>query len=206
MSRCAMNLNEAVPRDAVFTPLTLRSMLRCGPLVAAVWLAGCGQFGSKSPGGAPSSSAPAPTETRRAPPERPRPAPSPTPAPAPAPAPTSAPAPASDAEPGADEAPRTGAAIQAEGLRLYRAGQYDAALARFSAVRGPASLRLQALKYSAFSYCVTNRLGDCQRAFEQALQLSPGFRLTRGESGHPVWGPVFTKALGAATPARRPPR
>ena len=147
----------------------------------ALWLAGCGATPDK----------PAPRA------ERPRPAPR---APPPAALP---PAPDDRASPADDSAAQTSQAIYAEGLRLYRAGQYDDAIARFAAVRSPPSLRVQALKHTAFGYCVTNRLPLCQRAFQDALALSPGFRLTKAEQGHPVWGPVFTKALQQSQPARR---
>lgn len=147
----------------------------------ALWLAGCGATPDK----------PAPRA------ERPRPAP---PAPPPAALP---PAPDDRASPADDNAAQTSQAIYAEGLRLYRAGQYDDAIARFAAVQSPPSLRVQALKHTAFGYCVTNRLPLCQRAFQDALALSPAFRLTKAEQGHPVWGPVFTKALQQSQPARR---
>ena len=147
----------------------------------ALWLAGCGATPDK----------PAPRA------ERPRPAPR---APPPAALP---PAPDDRASPADDSAAQTSQAIYAEGLRLYRAGQYDDAIARFAAVRSPPSLRVQALKHTAFGYCVTNRLPLCQRAFQDALALSPAFRLTKAEQGHPVWGPVFTKALQQSQPARR---
>ncbi len=147
----------------------------------ALWLAGCGATPDK----------PAPRA------ERPRPAP---PAPPPAALP---PAPDDRASPADDSAAQTSQAIYAEGLRLYRAGQYDDAIARFAAVQSPPSLRVQALKHTAFGYCVTNRLPLCQRAFQDALALSPAFRLTKAEQGHPVWGPVFTKALQQSQPARR---
>lgn len=147
----------------------------------ALWLAGCGATPDK----------PAPRA------ERPRPAP---PAPPPAALP---PAPDDRANPADDSAAQTSQAIYAEGLRLYRAGQYDDAIARFAAVQSPPSLRVQALKHTAFGYCVTNRLPLCQRAFQDALALSPAFRLTKAEQGHPVWGPVFTKALQQSQPARR---
>ena len=147
----------------------------------ALWLAGCGATPDK----------PAPRA------ERPRPA---TPAPPPAALP---PAPDDRASPADDSAAQTSQAIYAEGLRLYRAGQYDDAIARFAAVQSPPSLRVQALKHTAFGYCVTNRLPLCQRAFQDALALSPAFRLTKAEQGHPVWGPVFTKALQQSQPARR---
>ena len=147
----------------------------------ALWLAGCGATPDK----------PAPRA------ERPRPAP---PAPPLAALP---PAPDDRASPADDSAAQTSQAIYAEGLRLYRAGQYDDAIARFAAVQSPPSLRVQALKHTAFGYCVTNRLPLCQRAFQDALALSPAFRLTKAEQGHPVWGPVFTKALQQSQPARR---
>ena len=147
----------------------------------ALWLAGCGATPDK----------PAPRA------ERPRPAP-PSP-----PAAALPPAPDDRASPADDSAAQTSQAIYAEGLRLYRAGQYDDAIARFAAVQSPPSLRLQALKQTAFGYCVTNRLPLCQRAFQDALALSPAFRLTKAEQGHPVWGPVFTKALQQSQPARR---
>lgn len=91
-------------------------------------------------------------------------------------------------------------------MRLYRAGQYDDALASFAQVQSPASLRVQALKYSAFSYCVTNRLALCEQAFQQLLALSPRFTLNAAEQGHPIWDPVFRKAQRAQPSARSRPR
>lgn len=144
-------------------------------------LGGCAQLSSLKLPWPSSSATPAPAARRGA--DRPRPAPAP-----------------------AAEEPQTSAALHAEGLRLYRAGEYDAAIARFAAVQSPPSLRVQALKHMAFSYCITDRLSDCERAFRQALAISPGFRLTPAEQGHPVWDPVFAKALqasGGARPVRR---
>ena len=161
----------------------------------ALWLAGCGATPDK-----PAPRAQPEVPRRPAPSaERPRPAP---PAPAPV-APAPSPAPDDRASPADDNAAQTSQAIYAEGLRLYRAGQYDDAIARFAAVQSPPSLRVQALKHTAFGHCVTNRLPLCQRAFQDALALSPAFRLTKAEQGHPVWGPVFTKALQQSQPARR---
>lgn len=176
-------------------------MARHSAAVAMLWcavalLGGCSTLRDKL---APPAPAPAPRAAPAA--ERPRPAP-------PAPPPASAPAPAPDDRPAADataDAP-TASAVYDEGLRLYRAGQYDDAIARFAAVRSPPPLRVQALKHTAFSYCVTNRLPACQRAFQDALALSPSFRLSPAERGHPVWGPVFTKALQSSRPAPRPRR
>jgi len=89
-----------------------------------------------------------------------------------------------------------------EGIRLYNDGDYNGAIKRLSARdvnNGPLSTRLTALKYMAFSYCVTSRPGPCRQAFERALRLDPSFDLAPGEHGHPLWGPVFTKAKQGAT-------
>ena len=169
-----------------------RSELCWGTLGPLTLLGGCATVRDKLGIG----QAPQPAPARR-PAEAPRARPAPPAAPAPAPAPEAA-------TPPADEpAPPTGEAVYAEGLRLYRAGRYDEAIARFAAVQAPTALRVQALKHTAFSYCVTNRLPSCQRAFQDALALAPGFRLSKAERGHPVWGPVFDKALLQSQPARR---
>lgn len=116
----------------------------------------------------------------------------PPPAPAPTPAPTAAPA----------APPATGdAQALREGIRLYENGDYNAAIRRLSSpevANGPLRMRLTALKYMAFSYCVTNRAAQCQQAFEKALKLDPNFELAPGERGHPMWAPVFAKAKARA--------
>jgi hypothetical protein len=45
---------------------------------------------------------------------------------------------------------------------------------------------------------VTSRPGPCRETFDKALRLDPSFDLAPGEHGHPLWGPVFTKARQAA--------
>jgi tetratricopeptide (TPR) repeat protein len=84
-----------------------------------------------------------------------------------------------------------------EGIHLYNEGDYNAAIKRLSSdeiADAPTGVRVKALKYTAFSYCVTNRAAQCQHAFEKALKLDPSFELAPGEHGHPLWGPVFAKA------------
>jgi hypothetical protein len=101
-----------------------------------------------------------------------------------------------------DDAATPSAGLQ-EGIRLYNDGDYNGAIRRLSARdvnNGPLATRLTALKYMAFSYCVTSRPGPCRQAFDRALRLDPSFDLAPGEHGHPLWGPVFTKAKQAATP------
>jgi hypothetical protein len=88
-----------------------------------------------------------------------------------------------------------------EGIKLYDEGDYNGAIRKLSSreiANGPVSARVTALKYTAFSYCVTSRPAQCQQAFEKALRLDPRFELSPGEHGHPLWGPVFAKARTAS--------
>lgn len=103
---------------------------------------------------------------------------------------------ASDARHG----PASRAAAQAalaEGIELYDKGQFNAAIKRLNAPAvssADTSVQTEALKYKAFSYCVTSRQTLCAQQFEKALKLDPDFDLERGEKGHPLWGPVFDRA------------
>jgi len=84
-----------------------------------------------------------------------------------------------------------------EGIELYNNGDYNAAIKRLGApdiANGPKAGQLEAIKYTAFSYCVTSRQTLCRQQFEKALKLDPNFDLAPGEHGHPLWGPVFARA------------
>jgi hypothetical protein len=84
-----------------------------------------------------------------------------------------------------------------EGIRLYNEGEFNDAIKRLSTkdiANGSTATRVTALKYTAFSYCVTSRTEQCRQSFERALKLDPKFDLAPGEHGHPQWGPVFTRA------------
>ena len=105
-------------------------------------------------------------------------------------APPPAPAPAKPAPPSADQV-----ALQ-EGIDLYNKGDFNGAIKRLGATEitaGSKARQLEALKYQAFSYCVTSRKTLCGKQFEKALKLDPAFDLAPGEHGHPLWGPVFTR-------------
>ena len=85
-----------------------------------------------------------------------------------------------------------------EGIRLYNEGDFNGAIKRLGSndirASSPARIRVEALKYQAFSYCVTSRPKQCEQAFEKALKIDPDFTLESGEQGHPLWGPVFERA------------
>lgn len=84
-----------------------------------------------------------------------------------------------------------------EGMRLYEDGHYYLAEEQFLSPdiwAADANVQLRALKYLAFSYCVSERMIECRFAFERALQIDPAFHLESTEAGHPLWGPVFAQA------------
>ena len=93
------------------------------------------------------------------------------------------------------------------GLRQYEDGRY---LEAYRSLRNaldeglPIKERLQAHKYVAFIYCVSNRLGECREEFKRALSVDPNFQLGPAEVGHPIWGPVFRSLRPApgAAPAK----
>lgn len=84
-----------------------------------------------------------------------------------------------------------------EGIAMYHDGNFKGAIKRLTSNdlnRGSVRNRVSALKYTAFSYCVTGRPVQCRQAFERALRLDGSFDLGPGEHGHPLWGPQFAKA------------
>ena len=100
--------------------------------------------------------------------------------------------------------PVANADIQAlkEGIAMYNNGDYNGALKKLGNASEiwaghNKSLQVSALKYMAFSYCVTSKAQLCRQQFERALKIDPSFDLLPSEIGHPIWGPVFLKAKKA---------
>jgi hypothetical protein len=95
------------------------------------------------------------------------------------------------------QAGRDQAALR-DGIRLYNEGDFNGAIKRLGSddirSNSPARIRVTALKYTAFSYCVTSRPKQCEQAFERALKIDPDFTLDSGEEGHPLWGPAYERA------------
>lgn len=96
-----------------------------------------------------------------------------------------------------DPQPTAQAALN-DGISLYEKGDYNAALKRLAAANELSSdnktLQLTALKYMAFSYCVTSRPTLCKQQFDKAFRINSAFDLAPGEKGHPLWGPIFERA------------
>ena len=119
-------------------------------------------------------------------------------------APTPTPPRPAPGTPGNPNPPGTGQAAEQgalrDGIELYNKGAYNEAIKRLAApeiANGSKADKLQALKYTAFSYCVTSRQTLCRQQFEKAFKLDPSFDLQPGEHGHPLWTPQFEKAKKA---------
>lgn len=85
----------------------------------------------------------------------------------------------------------------------YSNGQYGSVI-RTVATSGelasaPTSMRIEAYKLQAFSYCVRDFPQLCEDTFVRILQLDPSFTLAPNEAGHPQWGPVFQSAQARAS-------
>lgn len=83
------------------------------------------------------------------------------------------------------------------GVEAYDKGDFNNAIKRFGApeiIAADKTIQLAALKYSAFSYCVTKRQTLCTQQFVKALKLDPSFELAAGEKGHPLWAQAFERA------------
>lgn len=123
------------------------------------------------------------------------------PAQAPDAAKAAAPAPAKAAavvaQPAAPELPPARKALNA-GIDMYKAGNFNGAIKQLTTAPELANadkpLQLEAIKYTAFSYCVTNRTTLCRQQFVKAFKLDQSFDLNPGEKGHPLWTPSFERA------------
>lgn len=89
----------------------------------------------------------------------------------------------------------------AEGIERYEAGDFVAAIRTLNALeiaQSDVATQVEAGKYLAFSYCVTDRKKLCREAFDRLLAIDPHFVLQPAEAGHPLWGPVFVQARKTA--------
>lgn len=84
------------------------------------------------------------------------------------------------------------------GIDMYKAGNFNGAIKQLTTapelVKAETALQVEALKYTAFSYCVTNRSTLCRQQFVKAFKLDKSFDLSPGEKGHPLWTPSFERA------------
>lgn len=96
------------------------------------------------------------------------------------------------------------------GVKAYEDGDYARSSASLKAALdlglARSSDRVLAYKYRAFIACATNQPKECKAHFRRALAIDSKFKLTPAESGHPVWGPIFSAAQKEALEARKKPK
>jgi hypothetical protein len=90
----------------------------------------------------------------------------------------------------------------ASALSTFERGEYALAIRQLAPLTTDPVLdvpnRLTALKFMAFSQCLTRAVTACRKSFELAFRLDGKFDLAPAERGHPVWGPQFELARKAA--------
>ena len=78
----------------------------------------------------------------------------------------------------------------------FHAGEYKTVIANIKQTPetsiGSTAFRSEALKYKAFSECVTRHTTNCRKTFRQLLEINPDFNLKESEVSHPQWGKVFS--------------
>ena len=86
------------------------------------------------------------------------------------------------------------------GIAHFEAGNYAEAehmLLTPEVWQASSDQQLRALKFLAFTYCVSERPQLCRQSFERAFQLDPEFDLEPAEQGHPLWGQAYAEARAA---------
>ena len=86
------------------------------------------------------------------------------------------------------------------GVEAYNKGDFNNAIKRLGVpeiATADKTTQTSALKYSAFSYCVTKRQTQCYQQFVKAFKLDRSFELAAGEKGHPLWTAAFERARKA---------
>ena len=78
---------------------------------------------------------------------------------------------------------------------LFYEGDYQSVIDKVSAssevAQGSVEFNADALKYKAFSECLSNQEHNCSNTFRHLLKVNPNFDLKVSEVNHPQWGKVF---------------
>ena len=95
----------------------------------------------------------------------------------------------------------------ADGMVKYDSGDYPAAHTLYqSALReGLKSTedQVRAMKYTAFTLCLTEKYTQCRAEFVKIYDVDPRFDLTPAEAGHPSWTRTFASAKAQAQKAQK---
>jgi hypothetical protein len=93
-----------------------------------------------------------------------------------------------------------------DGLVKYDTGDYPAAQALFaSAIKEGLKKddEVRAMKFTAFSLCLTEKFSQCRAEFIKIYDVDPKFDLAPAEAGHPSWTKTFAAAKAQAQKALR---
>ena len=95
----------------------------------------------------------------------------------------------------------------ADGMVKYDAGDYPAAHTLYqSALKEGLKSKedqVRAMKYTAFTLCLTEKYGPCRAEFVKIYDVDPKFDLTPAEAGHPSWTKTFAAAKAQAQKAQK---
>jgi len=95
----------------------------------------------------------------------------------------------------------------ADGMVKYDAGDYPAAHTLYlSALKEGLKSRedqVRAMKYTAFTLCLTEKFTQCRAEFVKIYDVDPKFDLTPAEAGHPSWTRTFASAKAQAQKAQK---
>ncbi|HEX4859390.1 MAG TPA: TssQ family T6SS-associated lipoprotein [Usitatibacteraceae bacterium] len=103
--------------------------------------------------------------------------------------------------PSAARTPSPGEKLMAEAGKAYDEGDYTKAAKLYQdALKETlaAADQAKARKFTAFCYCLSNKMSQCRAEFDKILKDDPKFELDPAEAGHPSWGPSFRAAKGKA--------
>ncbi len=95
----------------------------------------------------------------------------------------------------------------ADGMVKYDAGDYPAAHALYQSalkegLKSPED-QVRAMKYTAFTLCLTEKYPQCRAEFVKIYDVNPKFDLTPAEAGHPSWTRTFASAKAQALKAQK---
>ncbi|MEN3365081.1 MAG: hypothetical protein V7606_2355 [Burkholderiales bacterium] len=94
----------------------------------------------------------------------------------------------------------------AEGVKGYEQGNYKEAIDKLQGALNSGlpdrTDQIIAHKYSAFGYCLTQRVPLCQGEFRKIFNLDPLFTLLPSENGHPAWASSYRQEKAAASKQR----
>ena len=94
-----------------------------------------------------------------------------------------------------------------DGLVKYDAGDYPAAHTLLLSALKEGGLKkedqVRAMKYTAFTLCLENKIRDCRAEFLKIYDVDPKFDLTPAEAGHPSWTRTFASVKAQALKAQK---